>query len=116
MNNKPLIITQLLARTIITFTLLIAITCWIAPARAQESSHGETRAQQQNDNHAEHAGEHEQDLGQQRASEIAVTEPPSWYHTVVWSIAALFILAATLGSAALILKGPEPPDPAGTHH
>ena len=121
MKNKPRInIIKYLTRSISTLILLLALTIWIAPASAQESAHEETHAEQQNNNHAEHnathESEHETDLGQQRAREIAVTAPPSWYHTVIIAITALFILAATLGSAALILKGPEPPDPADAHH
>ena len=111
---------NILRKIVTAIALTLALTCWVAPASAQESAHEETHAEQQNNNHAEHSAthesEHETDLGQQRAREIAVTAPPSWYHTVIIAITALFILAATLGSAAIILKGPEPPDPADAHH
>ena len=65
---------------------------------------------------SEDAGGHgEPDLGQRRAAELAVQAPPAWYGKVVWGAGLLFILAATLGSAAIVLKGPEPPDPADDH-
>ncbi len=65
---------------------------------------------------ADNGGHGAPDLGQQRAQALAVKSPPAWYSKVVWGIATLFVLAATLGSAAIVLKGPEPPDPADDHH
>ncbi len=93
----------------------------------QDSGHEEESPAESEDDHATpgsedgHAdtgaddGHGEADLGQERAAALAVTAPPAWYGKVVWGAGLLFVLAATLGSAAIVLKGPEPADPADDH-
>ncbi|MFG0331150.1 MAG: hypothetical protein ACF8PN_14785 [Phycisphaerales bacterium] len=73
---------------------------------AEDDEHGD-------DGHGEHGGHHDQ--GMIAAANLAVGEPPSWYGWVVGGIATLFVLAATLGSLAVIARGPEPADPADAH-
>lgn len=52
------------------------------------------------------------DPGQAKAARLAVAEAPAWYPYVIGGAVALFVLAGTVGMAAELLKGPEPPDPA----
>lgn len=60
------------------------------------------------DGHAHH------DAGVASAAKLAVHEPPSWYGKVVAGAVVLFVLAATLGSIAVLTKAPEPQEP--DHH
>lgn len=46
-----------------------------------------------------------------RADALAVPRPPAWYVPVVVGSAILFLLAIVLGSAAIMMKGPQPADP-----
>ncbi|MBL1216248.1 MAG: hypothetical protein D8M59_01995 [Planctomycetes bacterium] len=50
-----------------------------------------------------------------RADALAVHEAPAWYGPVVIGAAVLFLLAIVLGSAAVVMKGPEPADPPHAH-
>ncbi len=74
-----------------------------APPEGQEG-HG--------DAHAGDAAHH--DAGMESAAKLAVHEPPSWYAKVVTGAVVLFVLAATLGSIAVLTKAPEPQEP--DHH
>jgi len=60
------------------------------------------------------AGGHEEDAGLEAAEALAVHTPPSWYGKVITGAVALFVLAATLGSVAVLTKAPEPQEP--DHH
>ena len=60
------------------------------------------------------AGSHEEDAGLKAAKGLAVEEPPSWYGKVITGAVVLFVLAATLGSVAVLTKAPEPEEP--DHH
>lgn len=60
------------------------------------------------------AGGHEVDAGMQAAEKLAVEAPPSWYSKVIIGSVVLFVLAATLGSVAVLTKAPEPQEP--DHH
>lgn len=116
-----------LGRSLQLTALLLSVTLWGGHASAyqDQTSHSPSnndaghQIEEEAENHGESAvqaeGHGEKDLGQQKAEAVAVTEPPAWYGKVVWGIGLLFVLAATFGSAALLLKGPEPPDPADEH-
>lgn len=75
-----------------------------APPSEGQGEHG--------DGHAEDAAHH--DAGMESAAKLAVHEPPSWYGKVVTGAVVLFVLAATLGSIAVLTKAPEPQEP--DHH
>lgn len=75
-----------------------------APPSEGQEGHG--------DAHAEDAAHH--DAGMESAAKLAVHEPPSWYGKVVTGAVVLFVLAATLGSIAVLTKAPEPQEP--DHH
>ncbi len=59
-------------------------------------------------------GHEHHDAGMESAAKLAVHEPPSWYGRVVTGSIVLFVLAATLGSIAVLTKAPEPQEP--DHH
>jgi len=58
-------------------------------------------------------GDHHDDPGLTSAHRLAVTAPPTWYRPVITSFAVLFVLAVTLGSVAILTKGPDPVDDHG---
>lgn len=53
------------------------------------------------------------DPGMSAARRLSVSAPPEWFKPVMTSFAVLFILAVTLGSVAVLTKGPEPVDDHG---
>jgi hypothetical protein len=66
------------------------------------------------DDHATGGHGDHHDAGMKAAAKLAVGEPPSWYSKVVTGAIVLFVLAATLGSVAVLTKAPEPQEP--DHH
>lgn len=75
---------------------------------AAQDEHGEA-------NSHEDAGHDQEGHGGTHAAEaLAVGEPPSWYSKVITGAVVLFVLAATLGSVAVLTKAPEPQEP--DHH
>ncbi len=78
-----------------------------APGASQE--HGEETA---------HAEEHGAGHGEVNPNiqALAPAEEPGYFTTMTTLVIVLFVLAALVGSAALVMKGPEPPDPAAEHH
>jgi len=83
-----------------------------APA-ASSDDHGAEHGDDHDHAHGEDG--HGDDKGLAAAADIAVDEPPAWYGPVVIGIVVLFVLAMFVGSAAIIARGPEPPDPADPH-
>lgn len=78
-----------------------------------QTEHNGGNATDSNNAEDEHgSGTHEAEI----ANALAVDEPPAWFGYVISGFALLFIAAIILGSAAIIIKGPEPPDPATEHH
>lgn len=77
------------------------------------ADHGETGHGADDDHGAGGHGDHH-DAGMESAAKLAVGEPPSWYSKVVTGAIVLFVLAATLGSVAVLTKAPEPAEP--DHH
>jgi len=127
MKKNTNVMMKALRRVLLFTALLLSLTLWVnhASAYQEERSHSPSnnktghQIEEKAENHGESAGQaeghDEKDLGQQKAEALAVTEPPAWYGKVVWGIGLLFVLAATFGSAAIVLKGPEPLDPADEH-
>ncbi len=48
---------------------------------------------------------HGDDAGMEKASHLVIHEVPGWYPWVIAGVIALFVLAGTLGSAAVIVRG-----------
>ncbi|MCC6909419.1 MAG: hypothetical protein IT430_15875 [Phycisphaerales bacterium] len=82
---------------------------------AAQDEHGEANSHEDAGHEQDsHAGGHEADPGMHAAEALAVEEPPSWYGKVIIGCITLFVLAATLGSVAVLTKAPEPAEP--DHH
>lgn len=101
----------LLAALILAFTITRSVAAGPMPAAvsalgvvavAAPEPHGD-------EEHGDHHGDNS------RAEALAVSEPPPWYGKVVTGFLVLFLLAVFVGSAAIIVRGPEPPDPADDH-
>ncbi|MCK4871829.1 MAG: hypothetical protein KAS72_03795 [Phycisphaerales bacterium] len=82
---------------------------------ALEQPHEEGESTDHHADPADHSGGEHHGKSDAAAEALAVHADPPWFSTMRTGIIVLFILAALVGSAALLLKGPEPPDPADAH-
>jgi hypothetical protein len=82
----------------------------------QDAPHGDGDISHGTDHGVEHGeaqGHHGK--GDEKAAALAPEHDPSWFGALRTGVILLFVLAALVGSAALLMKGPEPPDPADAH-
>ena len=72
-----------------------------------EDSHGNMKSKQHKSEHGPY----------DKAAKLLVParHDATWFKPVLWSTIALFAAGLTLGSLALTLRGPEPPNAASAH-
>jgi hypothetical protein len=86
-----------------------------APGAGQEHAEETAHTEGEGASHGDaHGGSHGEVNPNIRA--LAPAEEPGYFTTMTTLVIVLFVLAALVGSAALVMKGPEPPDPADEHH
>ena len=72
-----------------------------------EDSHGDMQIKH-------HPSQHGQ-VDDAAKSLVPAEHDMTWFKPVLWGAGVLFAAALPLGWLALVMRGPEPPDPAETH-